>query len=156
MSRLFVEPKLSIEGLSHCLAWFERQCELSFFQDKEAKLYNKALHKTGNSFPTDIVEAAKMVNAAKRLVQAVNELISRMNRVTLIPEAEAIADGRNPGTENVAELLKQSEDSRKKAENEERNLIELIEKSGADLKFIQMLIDIASRTITRDNWQPSG
>jgi hypothetical protein len=80
MSRLFVEPKLSIEGLSHCLAWFERQCELSFFQDKEAKLYNNALNKTGNSSPTDIVEAAKMVNAAKRLVQAANELISRMNK----------------------------------------------------------------------------
>ena len=181
MTWLFGEPKLSNEELSQCLTWLGQHYKITTFQEKEADLYNNALVKYGVSMSIDSSASGEMVRTAKRLVQAAMECVSRIDNMVSIPEAasaahyawrivlvdylawagaqcaaiEAIAGGMLPRGEYVAELLQKAEDSRKKAENEEKKLLKRMQSSGLTLNDIQKLAANASKSVAAENWQPS-
>ncbi|MFC1980223.1 tyrosine-type recombinase/integrase [Chloroflexota bacterium] len=175
------ESKLSGEELDQCLAYIQEHYKLTAFQEKEADLYNNALVQYGGSLSTDSQAAQEMVLVAKRFAQSARELRIRSNNIVPIPEPaaalhlawhivfsdlsawvtaqcaaiEATANGMAPGKEYVRRLFKQTENSRKKAENEERKFLMRMRSSGLTVGDFQRLESNAATAVGDDNWQPS-
>lgn len=182
MSFLFGAPKLDRDELSKCMEWLGKQYEITGFQDKEAELYNNAILRDGNSLTTSPEAAMRIVKAVKRMVQAATELVVRNDNMKPIPEAataahyawslvfmqwkswataqctaiESMAEGSNPRSEYVQELMQQFATLEEQAKKEEEKLLKRMNRSGATLADIQKLITKANQTLSKNNWQPSS
>ena len=177
MGFLFGEPKIQGEELHKCLAYLEEEFKLTAFQEKEADLYNNALVKYGKSISTDSHAAKEACQAANRLVQSAGEILRRREQIAPIPDAasatyfawqltysdysswataqaaaiEAVANGIEPISERVRELLLQSEKSREKAMKEMKKLIRRLKLSGNEA---QKLFNNAIIVTKAEDWQP--
>ena len=174
MGFLFGKSKIQGDELCKCLAYFEEECKLSAFQEKEADSYNKALVKYGS---LDNNTAVAMCQASNRLVQAASEILRRRSGISSVPDAasamysawqstytnylawtkaqaavmQALANGTEPDVRHSVELLSKSENCRKTAMDEERKLLKRLDISGEEL---QELFNRATNTIAEENWQP--
>lgn len=177
MGVFFGKPKIEGDERQRCLSYYEAELKLKAFQEKEADLYNKAAVKYARSTPTDSDAAKEMCRAANRLSQSANEILKRRDGMPPIPDAasamyfawqltysdyaawasaqlaavEAVANGMQPHTERVRQLLEQSEKSRQRAEKDERKFLERLKLSASEIR--KMFLN-ASAAVSAENWQP--
>jgi len=175
------ERKLSAEEINQCMDWLDIHYRITTFQEKEADLYNNALVKLGNDLTTDKLSGVGMLQAAKRLADASQEMVARTNYIKFVPEPasrahllwmivfsdymmwataqyaaiQALIHGRNPIGERVVELFKKSEESTKQALKAEKKLLEHMHKNGFTVNDLHRLNANAAEAIAQDKWLPS-
>ncbi len=164
--------------LQECLACFEAETKVIAFQTKEADLYNNAMVKYGNSIMENPLAAREACKAAKRLSQAATEVLRRHEQIRNVPVAasamhhawyvtfhanaawasatakaiEAMAEGMNPHTIYVQQLVEEYQKAQRRAEDEDKKFLKRLKVSAEDIAKIvarATTIDVAD-----DDWQP--
>jgi len=180
MGFLFGERKLDREEFNRSLEYLEESYKLTAFQEKEADIYNEALTRYLPSLASDGHSAKEMLKVAERFKKAAHLLLTRSRQLVRVPESvgllhlawqktfsdytawidaqyaaySAIAEGKPPFAERVQTLLRQQEESHRKALQEKKKLLKLPRANGLAASDIQMFIDKAFAAAEAENWQP--
>jgi hypothetical protein len=175
---LFGSPKIDGTELQECLTYFEAQTKVVAFQTKEADLYNNAMVKYGNSITQNSSAASEACKAAKRLSKASTEVLSRHEQIENIPAPasamhyswymtfqanlawasatykaiEAMAEGMNPNTAYVQQLVEQYQKAWRKADDEDKKFVKRLKVSPDVLARI--VARATSPEVANDDWRP--
>ena len=175
---LFSSPKIDGKELQECLAYFEAQTRVIAFQTKEADLYNNAMVKYGNSITENPLAASEACKAAKRLSQAATEVLRRHEELENVPVAasasnyawyvtlyanvawasatseaiEAMAEGMNPNTMYVQQLVNEYQKAWRTADDEDKKFLKRLKVSAEDIAKI--VTRSTSIDATDDDWEP--
>ena len=174
---LFGSPKIEGNELQQCLAYFEDETKVITFQTKEADLYNNAMVKYGNSITENASAATEACKAVKRLTQAAAEICRRHEEIKNIPTAaqgmryawhitflanvtwasgtaaaiEAMANGMNPNTQYVQQLVVEYQQAWREADDEDKKFISRLKVSGEDIAKIMYR---STKAAAVDDWKP--
>jgi hypothetical protein len=174
---LFGSPKIDGKELQECLAYFEAQTRVVAFQTKEADLYNNAMVKYGNSIIKNPSAASEVCNAAKRLSQSATEVLRRHEEIKNVPVAasamhyawyvtfhdyaawasatskaiEAMAEGMNPNTMYLQQLVEQHQKAWRRADDEDKKFLKRL-RVGAE-EIAKIVARAASTAATDDDWE---
>jgi hypothetical protein len=173
----FGSPKIDGKELQECLACFEAETKVIAFQTKEADLYNNALVKYGNSITVNPMAASEACKAAKRLSQAATEVLRRHEEIKNVPVAaspmhhawyvtfyanaawasatakaiEAMAEGMNPHTIYIQQLVEQYQKAWRRAEDEDKKFLKQLKVGAED---IAKIVARATAIDATDDWGP--
>ena len=174
---LFGSPKIDGKELQECLAYFEAQTRVVTFQTKEADLYNNAMVKYGNSITENPLAAREACKAANRLAQSATEVLRRHQEIKNVPAAasamhyawyvafdanrtwalatskaiEAMAEGMDPHTMYVQQLVGQYQKAWRKADDEDKKFLKRLKVSGEEIAKI--VARATSIDATDDDWE---
>jgi hypothetical protein len=159
---LFGSPKIDGKELQECLAYFEAQTRVITFQTKEADLYNNAMVKYGNSITENPSAAREACKAANRLAQSATEVLRRHQEIKNVPTAasamhyawyvaldanrtwasatskaiEAMAEGMDPHTMYVQQLVGQYQKAWRRADDEDKKFLKRLKVSAEEIAQI--------------------
>ncbi len=177
---LFGSPKIDGSQLRECLAYFEAQTRVVTFQTKEAELYNDAMVKYGNSITQNPLAASEACKAAKRLSQAATEVLRRHEKIENVPVAaaamhhawyvtfyanvawasatsraiESMAEGMNPNTAYVQQLVGQYQRAWRRADDEDKKFLKRLKVSAEEIAKI--VARATSPDMAGDDWRPQA
>jgi protein involved in sex pheromone biosynthesis len=177
---LFGSSKIDGYELQQCLAYFEAQTKVIAFQTKEADIYNNAMVKYGNSIMGNPVAASEARKAAKRLSQAATEVLRRHEELKNVPTAasamhhawyatlyanaawasatakavEVMAEGMNPNTIYIQQLVKEYKKAWRRAEDEDKKFLKQLKVSAEDIAKI--VARATAIDATNDDWEPKS
>jgi len=175
---LFGSPKIDGKELQECLAYFETQTRVITFQTKETDLYNNAMVKYGNSITENPLAASEACKAANRLSQAATEVLRRHEEIKNVPAAasamhhawyvtfhanatwasatseaiEAMAEGMNPHTMYVQQLVEQYQKAWRRADDEDKKFLKRLKVSAEEI--VKIVARATSIDATDDDWEP--
>jgi hypothetical protein len=173
-------PKIDGNELQECLAHFEAETKVIAFQTKEADLYNNRTVKYSNSITVNPLAASEACKAAKRLSLAATEILRRHNEINNVPVAasamhhawyvafyanaawahatakaiEATAEGMNPNTMYIQQLVKEYQKAWRWADDEDKKFLKRLKVNAEDIAKI-----VASATTidaADDDWEPKS
>ena len=174
---LFGSPKIDGKELQECLACFEAETKVISFQTKEADLYNNAMVKYGNSITVNPLAASEACKAAERLSQSATEVLRRHEGIKNVPAAasamhhawyvafytnaawahatakaiEAMAQGMNPNTMYVQQLVKEYQEAWRRADDEDKKFLKRLKVTAED---IAKIVARATTMGSTDDWEP--
>ena len=170
---MFGSPKIDGYELQQCLAYFEAQTKVIAFQTKEADIYNNAMVKYGNSIMGNPLAASEACKAATEVLRRHEELknvptaASAMHHawyVTLYATAawasatakavEAMAEGMNPNTIYIQQLVKEYKKAWRRAEDEDKKFLKQLKVSAEDIAKI--VARATAIDATNDDWKPKS
>lgn len=173
----FDSPKIDGKELQECLTYFEAETKVITFQTKEADLYNKVLVKYGDSIMENPLAASEACKAAKRLSQSATEVLRRHKEIKKVPvaasathfawhvtllaysawvsatvaETEAMANGMNPQTMYVQQLVQEYQEAWRRADDEDKKFAKRLKVSAGD---IAKILARATTIDATDDWEP--
>ena len=160
------------------LAYLTEEVKLAAFQDLEAGRYNDAATKYGGDVVPGGSQVSELLSAARRLLQAADELLRRHSGLGSVPDEatrayfawqgtymqyqewasavvaayEGLEAGVLPNVDRVQYLLVQMEKTRKAAENEEGKLMRRLRLRAEDAR---VLMQDALTAAKAEGWQPN-
>jgi len=175
---LFGSPKIGGKELQECLAYFEAQTRVVTFQSREADLYNNAMVKYGNSINENPSAAREACKATVRLTQSADEVLRRHQGISHVPAAasamhyawyvgfnayrtwalatskaiEAMAQGMQPHTGYLQQLVGEYEKAWRDAQDEDKKFVRRLRTTGEELAKI--VARATAIDATGDAWEP--
>ena len=177
---LFGSPKIDSKEFQECLTYFEAQTRVVSFQTREADLYNNVMVKYGRSITESPLAAREACKAANRLAQSATEVLKRHQGIKNVPAVasamhyawyvtfdanktwasatskaiEAMAEGMNPNTMYIEQLVGQYQKASRRAEDEDKKLLKWLKVSREEIESI--VARATSIDATEDDWEPQS